>query len=394
MGRWWFAVLGFIGSTLFAIIFVGPAGNWVYDWLKEHTPSLVRLVEQYWGRILTISLCVVALILVVFWRPIFNAFRPPTRRLAIPAEHLDPEDLGFQEVGSPQTADLSRRPFSPTYIPRAAVAYEASEHDDPILMTEDDLADCLRRGRSVILIGHPTEGKTRTLYQVLRQLVGHVVLRMPTSGALPPHTGLGSLRGRRTIVLFDDLNDYAHVWPQVRDLLDSVKEHAATVTYASTCRGGRELRAVREAIDSGLARFFEDFPERLCLVPASDDDKASLAQSLDRSWDDRQAEQFPTLGSVAMESPFGAMGTRFAALSPEARDIMRALKLLTAAGALPLTEKRVTAVLQQVFERRGVRLADHLEVLTAEAFVREASGDREDAADDPIRPSRRTSNTS
>ena len=88
------------------------------------------------------------------------------------------------------------------------------------------------------------------------------------------------------------------------------------------------------------------------------------------------------------------MATRFAALSPEARDIMRALKLLTAAGALPLTVKRVTAVLQQVFERRGVRLADHLEVLTAEAFVREASGTARTPRTIRSGPSRRTSNTS
>ena len=170
-------------------------------------------------------------------------------------------------------------------------------------MTEDDLADCLRRGRSVILIGHPTEGKTRTSPGA--PTTGWPRRAPDADQRAPPHTGLGSLRGRRTIVLFDDLNDYAHVWPQVRDLLDSVKEHAATVTYASTCRGGRELRAVREAIDSGLARFFEDSPSGYVWSPRPTTTRPHSRRASTGPGTTGQAEQFPTLGSVAMSRRSG-----------------------------------------------------------------------------------------
>src|SRR5262249_44339351 len=61
---------------------------------------------------------------------------------------------------------------------------------------------------------------------------------------------------------------------------------------------------------------------------------------------------------------------RFWELDRTHQDALRAMKLLTAAGILSLSHARVLAVLQHVFDLTPSRLADLLEELADNAFLR------------------------
>jgi len=69
-----------------------------------------------------------------------------------------------------------------------------------------------------------------------------------------------------------------------------------------------------------------------------------------------------------------AMALRFNKLlheRPNVADTQRALKLLSAAGILPITHRRIEAVLRRVFGRHGIHLYDHLRILAKESFLQD-----------------------
>jgi len=296
-----------------------------------------------------------------------------------PAPELRPDDFKFQWLKPGDEVDPRSRPFYATYIRRRAVTYnDFTVQDGQDLWGEDHIAQEVYRGRGFVLLGQPLDGKTRTLYEIVRRLAGYYVVQ-PLNCPTPPDEAFALFQDRRVILLLEDLNDYAPGLLDLREFTAKLSQYADTWTVTATCRDGPELGAVRGATGTSLHRFYEDIPLKFSLLPLTVEEKAQLAQGIGRRWSPQDSEHFHTPGSMTMEEPLRVMRERFQPLRPMEKDALRGLKLLTTAGILPFTHHRLQAVLKHVFNRVS-HLGDCLDILAEQSFIHRP------ARQDPIQP--------
>jgi tetratricopeptide (TPR) repeat protein len=285
------------------------------------------------------------------------------------AEDLEPADLGFERVRPGAARDLARRPYHDAYVPRRASPVNGEElRDTRPIYTEDDLLSVLHRGGSLVLIGEPTAGKSRTLFELTRRMSGWTVVRPTATGGLSD-AAWRLLDGRRMVLLLDDLNHLAAASFDLRSFREKLARRAARHCVAAACRGGSELHSVRNATASSLRRFWEDLEVQLELLAPTAQERHELAAQL-RGEADYDAEAFPTLGSICMEDALRFMAERFLSLEGNERDVLRAIQLLMVAGVIPLTHKRVRRVAEALGGRNVAHLGDVLDRLAREAFLK------------------------
>jgi tetratricopeptide (TPR) repeat protein len=198
--------------------------------------------------------------------------------------------------------------------------------------------------------------------------------------AVPPDDVFRILKGRRIVLLLEDLNEYVGAQVDLLELCRKLSNHTQAWALAATCRDGPELGAVKEAAGTGLHRLFENIHLKLALLPLTTDEKGQLAHGIDMAWDSNLSGLFPTPGAITMAEPLTAMRQRFQDLPPEQKDILRALRLLVTAGILPLTHHRLLATSKHIFKRQLAHLGDLLDVLVEQAFLLRP------ARQDPVRP--------
>jgi hypothetical protein len=291
------------------------------------------------------------------------------------ARELQPEDLDFQVMTLGETLPQDRRPFyEGIYISRTAVPYDRRTDRDPRpRYNEVALRESLRENKGFVLLGPPLDGKSRTLYEIVQGLDDYEVLQINEQSALPEDDYFFQLRGKRIVVLIDDLTKYVDSEVDLFRFCWKLGQHGASWVVAATCRDGPELSAVRETETKNLKRFYEDIPRKLSLLRATPEEKNTLIQSIGKATNEDEAA-FPTLGHITMEEPMRYMRERYQSLNVderyrEHRDILRALKLLDAAGVLPFHQDRVRAVLAHIFHRSPSHLGDCLDILIEQGFL-------------------------
>lgn len=295
--------------------------------------------------------------------------------LLVMASDLRPKDLGFGR----QEDAAARRPYHEPYIHRTFTRLEGSRVAN--LPDEAALAGELLAGRGFAIVGEPTDGKTRTLYEVLKDVrLRHYMICRPLTSRTPSEQGLRLLQRRRVLLLLDDINDYAGsavdlVWLRAR-----ISGLAAQCVVAATCRDGPEMNAVRDARGS-LRRFFDDIPNQLRLERATDEQLAQLADIVGSTTPLRPS-RFATLGAIAMEDALRYMRGRFSALSAPQRSCLQAVQLLVAGGVLPLTQTHVKATLQTVFGEPTSGMPESLQELQRLSFL-VSSYDEEQVVPEP-----------
>ncbi|MBA2346421.1 MAG: tetratricopeptide repeat protein [Rubrobacter sp.] len=139
-------------------------------------------------------------------------------------------------------------------------------------------------------------------------------------------------------------------------------------------------------VEQKLGRFYEDVSLKLKLVAPTEEEKCELARGIGEVWDSEAAEDYPTLGSIAMEGHLEAMSLRFRNLLrdyPDHADVLRAMKLLTAASVGALTHRRLEAALKEAFGRDEVHLGDCLRDLSEQAFLKRGPPPDETAYPEP-----------
>ncbi|MDP9476834.1 MAG: tetratricopeptide repeat protein [Actinomycetota bacterium] len=298
-----------------------------------------------------------------------------------PAESLEPGDLGFEAAAPGGSIGPGRRPFYEAYVGRSA-ATEPPDGPNGGVYDEAALAEELRSGRGFVLLGQPLDGKSRTLYQVLSGLKGRRIVGPSLSRGLPDDDALSLVEGEAVILLLEDLHEYAGARVALPELHAALTKRASSCVVAATCRDGPELRLVEEK----LGRFYEDVPLKLKLVAPTGEEKGELARGIGEEWDPDAAEDYPTLGSIAMEGHLEAMSLRFRNLlrdRPDHADVLRAMKLLTAASVGELTHRRLEAVLKEAFGRDDVHLGDSLRDLSDQAFLKRGPSPDETAYPEP-----------
>jgi tetratricopeptide (TPR) repeat protein len=336
---------------------------------------------------LAILVVLAGLLLVSWWAQRGYQARQPFE-LMKPVSKLRPEDLRFHPV---ERGDLEieevvaqdQRPYHEhAYVPRTAVEYAARGKPDPQPQyTEERLVELLRSGKGFTLQGPPTTGKCRILYEVIRHLDGYDVVS-PKLKDGPGDEDIGLLlKARKVVLLLDDLTNYAGAALDLHELGKSFNRNRVRWVVASTCRDGPQLESVRNARKVGLKAFYKDIPLKLKLLDLTAAEKERVARDVGREWTSGSSEQYPTPGSITMQNYTRYMHERFeTSLTPVQRDALRALKLLSRAGILPITHRQVEAVLEagRLFDWRGVHLQrDCLNGLRDNSFIRLAPDQNE-----------------
>jgi tetratricopeptide (TPR) repeat protein len=278
---------------------------------------------------------------------------------------LRPEHFGFTVMQPEEKQFDSKRPYFTAYIPREAVPYTAQQASSTIY-SESDLVNLLIQGSSILLVGNPTEGKTRTLFEVIRKLQDFTVICLHKNRT-PRAEALALLKGKKTLWLLDDLNNFnndAYDFHKLRKDLDGITGNRCIM--AATCRNGSELKNV-QLNTRPLQKIYEAFDKILILKPANTQQKKILKNAIAET----EKREFPTLGSICMRKHFEFMRDRFDHMKPLEQDCLRSILLLYNAFIIPLTQQRIKAALNDIFERRvgNAETRDCLTMLTINGFT-------------------------
>jgi hypothetical protein len=60
----------------------------------------------------------------------------------------------------------------------------------------------------LIVIGQPTDGKSRTVYEIVRQMKGWIVASPAKQSSVKLDEALAALKGKRIVLLAEDLQEY------------------------------------------------------------------------------------------------------------------------------------------------------------------------------------------
>ncbi len=277
------------------------------------------------------------------------------------AKDLLPIDLKFQEQHPHTKPNPDYRPYNTTYISRTAVTSTDTPNAPQEVYDEPVLVNLLRYGQGLVFIGAPGAGKTRTLFSLLRNLGHCFVLQPKLDQPVPPDDAFRILKGRPVVVLLNDLDRYANHSPDLQEFCQKARAHALSVGVAATCRDGKFLGDVTK---SSLRRWYEGSLKKLTLVRLTEPEQQRLAKSVNRPW----KQEYATPGDIVLEEMRGIMKMRFADdLSLDCQDVLRTIKLLTAAQ-LTLTTERLQVAVRHIFEK-SPHIMDCLWLLADQSFV-------------------------
>lgn len=367
----------FLG-VVFAVFFVGPGASHVYNIVSAEQPSafLTRTTANWYVPLVGVLLvCGLALIS----RDAKTKFRRESQyALVRPVSKLCPFDLGFETVQPGHHPDPHHRPYYDLYIPRTLTP-QSSEYLANRRPSYDEarIEQALIEQRSVIIVGSPLQGKTRSLYELLKRLHNYHIIIPIRDKAAPDDDAFLCVKNKNVILLLDDLESYVGAVLDLPAFCRGLNEFAASWVVAASCRDGPELTAVEH--DASLGRFYEDIDLKLVLEPPTENEKSDLALGIGVSWNRDSSDLFPTLGAIVMGPPLQAMRRRYRALSSDGQRVLRAIKLLAYGGIIPITINRVQAVADGQTSS-SVDLNSALNNLADEAFIRRP-GDQ-----DSIRP--------
>jgi tetratricopeptide (TPR) repeat protein len=325
-------VLALVGVWALVPIAQNLAASYLDKWIEQHA----------WLSACALLLSVLAMLYV--WCSHKQAALRSEFGLLVECEKLKPEDLAF-EVVAPKTepANLSMRPYvSGVYIRRVAIAYEDRFQKAPRTYDERELQTILEEGYGFVLIGQPTDGKSRTLFEIATRLHGFVVVR--PKYPLPSDRAMEVLRDRDVLCMFDDIDASIGQGIDLLEFYQRVAKVARLRPVAAACRDGDEFGEVLPK-HGPLQRLYESLRHHFLLQRASLDEERALKKALGESED---MEAF-SLGDISMRRAFDIMAVRFSALDSEAREIFWSIQLLAWSGVRELTHQHIRAVLHRLF---------------------------------------------
>lgn len=290
------------------------------------------------------------------------------------AAKLQPEDLSFQRINPGEIVKPGFRPYHDTYIARKAIPYDQRKKGSPEnIYLEKDLIQSLKNFRSLLLIGKPTDGKTRTLYEIIRQLPQVIVIKIKPDQE-PDECALNLLKNKNVLWLMDDLHTLKEE-SKFTSLLTKISKKAANCVLAGTSRDAGELDNAKQF--GLLSGFYPEFELKLMLRQPDEKEIEKLQQAIGNT----ETRTFPTIGSVVMSNHFDVMRQRFDRMrekQPLAQYCVCAFILLNEATIYPMTQERILLVLHNIFHCENISkhtLEEALDRLKEDGFVRKVLPD-------------------
>jgi len=377
-----FPSLKWLGNILIGGFLFGWFGTYIFDALKHGESPDPRRFLIYFYPYRPIILAAGGSFLLLFllsWLCRRRTMAQGQFHLWKPAAELNPADFGFTPRQPGEKPQPGERPFYDCYIPRSILPEDSpSAEPEP----ETALRDSLGKGRGFILIGPPLDGKTRTLYQVVKSLEPRRflkpqrwwVLRPRSDCSVPGAGALSVLNGKNVILLLDDLQDYVGATCDLGALHEDASKRARCLVIAATCREGPELDSIRQGARPVLQRVLEDIPVKRTLVRPTEEEKSRLAKSVGQ--DLEKALEWPHLGMIPVSEPLSAMRERWKRLELPEKRTLQAMLLLAHTGIGPFTHCRVQLVLDGVFGAplEGLNFQRTLEALANQGFIARPAG--------------------
>ena len=287
--------------------------------------------------------------------------------LCKPVRELVPEDLEFIIFSRGMSANPGERPYYEGYVSRTYRSVRQGDQENKAPTTEPEVLERIRGGSSMLIVGQPTEGKTRSAYELLKGLSGFDVISIRPDRSVPKDA-FGIIKDKNVVIFVDDLDGFIGRQSDLNTLYTEVKNVAKQCVILATCRSGPELNQIAHPT-SNLNRFYERFDYELLLVRANEDQNQEAADMSGVSLTPQQLNVAPTLGWVMMNDARMTMEGRFKGLSSETKDVLYALKLLRFAGVGPPTRQRVRNVLEAMFLHSDTHLNKALGELAENAFI-------------------------
>lgn len=360
---------------------LGAVGTVVLGLLVNYITPLFRqdIIDQYiFPGLLCFALLSIATLVVGYNRR--KSKRHSQFELCKTTDKLTPEDLGFTVFPEGQSAQPGERPYHSKYISRQFRSHRESDRSKGFPSTDIEVLKKIKEGYNLLLIGQPTEGKTRTAYELLKGLSDYTVVSIKHDGRLPSSDAFNIFKGKSVVLFIDDLSDYVGYPVDITRLFRDIKEVAQRCVIIATCRDGGEYAQVTGASTGTIQRLHKSFTYELSLIPITDHEKKELAEESGYPLVSKDISVYPTPGWIVMKDAIKIMENRFRhKLSPVAVDTLYSIKLLALAGVLR-THQRVANLMRDVFQREGFHLLDELTNLADNAFIKRP------AEQDPIQP--------
>lgn len=372
---WRVLILGLLLSFAFGL---------VNTFVKEGEVTISLAAIQWLFSIqwyVALTLIVLSVLTYLSWQSNKEVKRRSNFDLCKDTDRLKPSDLGFTMLSKGTMASPGERPYYEGYISRQFRSYRESGRNRGVPTNHIEVLEKIRQGRSLLLVGQPTEGKTRTAYALLRELPDFIVLSIKPDRMVPDSTAFAEVSGKSVVIFIDDLSDYVGQSADLIRFRTEVEKVAKSCVVLATCRDGAEYAQVTGASAGSLQRFYEEyFTYELSLAPITDLEKQQLAKQSGLFSASEELLMAPTPGWIVMGNALKTMENRFRShLSNEARDTLHSVKLLIMAGISP-THRRIEHVLRDIYKRTSVHLSDILQGLATSAFLEYP------ATQDPVHP--------
>jgi tetratricopeptide (TPR) repeat protein len=265
----------------------------------------------------------------------------------------------------PETGDATGGPAShlPASLNGAGLADSAGVSDGAGL-GDADLADLIGKDQNVLLIGSPTAGKTRRVFEVLRRQVPDRVVIVPHQGdalrsGLTPEARQ-YLRRKAVVVVVDDLHKYAGRGDTLNLLLEQVAAAADSCAIVGTCRDGPELEIARGGHDGAsvqglhISEVYKRFyAHRYVIQRLTDEEIDRIAEAAGKDPSSVDRSDCATPGDILLQQSKQDMRARFEdRLSRGEQHVLHAGQLLDA-GQVEPTRERIQWVVASLYDRPG-----------------------------------------
>jgi len=231
---------------------------------------------------------------------------------------------------------LGSRPFNEYYYTR---------------QEDEKVRNCLKEGKSVLIIGPPLSGKTRMVYEALKQSKKYdIITPRPTdinieSFILPKQLKFWKLR----LMFIDDLYLFAEK-KNFEYLFEICRKNK--INLIATCRSEIEYKKTKIRMsDKNLDLETELFDEITKINEIQEEQGKKIANKVDRDWSEIKFNK--TIGSIFM--PLTEMHKRFEKCTSKEKSILKAIKKLYICGVYEEGQIFQLEQIRRVSEKEGIK---------------------------------------